>query len=112
MLGANRPTACSAASAEPPRLPRRSTTRSAAPAPLIATIARRRVIDRRRRVGRRIEQESLDEDFVPGAEDDALRLVEIRPQFADWHTVFVVHAVVQGKPAGDEKGNGLRYLPV
>jgi RNA polymerase sigma factor (sigma-70 family) len=51
--------------------------RIASEATFIATIARRRVIDRRRREGRRIEQESLDEDFVPGADDDALRLVDV-----------------------------------
>ncbi|MEZ6015311.1 MAG: sigma-70 family RNA polymerase sigma factor [Planctomycetota bacterium] len=43
----------------------------------IATIARRRVIDRRRRLGRRIEPEVLDEEFVPGADDPALRLVDV-----------------------------------
>lgn len=51
--------------------------RIASEATFIATIARRRVIDHRRRVGRRIEQESLEEDFVPGADDDALRLVDV-----------------------------------
>lgn len=49
----------------------------ASEATFIATIARRRVIDRRRRVGRRVESEPLDEDFVPGAEDESLRLVDV-----------------------------------
>ncbi len=51
--------------------------RIASEATFIATIARRRVIDRRRRAGRRIEQEVLDEEFVPGAEDESLRMVDV-----------------------------------
>ena len=49
----------------------------ASEATFIATIARRRVIDRRRRIGRRVDPEPLDEEFVPGAEDDGLRLVDV-----------------------------------
>jgi len=49
----------------------------ASEATFIATIARRRVIDRRRRTGRRVDPEPLDEDFVPGADDEALRQVDV-----------------------------------
>lgn len=49
----------------------------ASEATFIATIARRRVIDRRRRAGRRVNPEPLDEELAPGAEDQGLRQVEL-----------------------------------
>ncbi|MGB0332323.1 MAG: RNA polymerase sigma factor, partial [Planctomycetota bacterium] len=49
----------------------------ASEATFIATIARRRVIDRRRRAGRRVDPEPLEEEFAPGAEDEGLRQVEL-----------------------------------
>lgn len=49
----------------------------ASEATFIATIARRRVIDRRRRAGRRLDPEPLEEEFAPGAPDDRLRQVDI-----------------------------------
>lgn len=48
----------------------------ASEATFIATIARRRVIDRRRRVGRRPDFESV-EDVEVGIEDDALSSVDV-----------------------------------
>jgi RNA polymerase sigma-70 factor (ECF subfamily) len=49
----------------------------ASEATFIATIARRRVIDRRRRAGRRVDPEPLEESLAPGAEDENLRHVDI-----------------------------------
>ena len=49
----------------------------ASEATFIATIARRRVIDRRRRAGRRVDPEPLEEEFAPGAEDEGLRQVDL-----------------------------------
>ena len=49
----------------------------ASEATFIATIARRRVIDRRRRAGRRVDPEPLEEELAPGAEDQGLRQVEL-----------------------------------
>ena len=49
----------------------------ASEATFIATIARRRVIDRRRRAGRRVDPEPLEEELAPGAEDEGLRQVEL-----------------------------------
>ncbi len=49
----------------------------ASEATFIATIARRRVIDRRRRAGRRVDPEPLDEELAPGAEDEGLRQVDL-----------------------------------
>ena len=48
----------------------------------IATIARRRVIDRRRRAGRRERPESLEEEFAPGEEDRELAQVELADEAA------------------------------
>jgi len=49
----------------------------ASEATFIATIARRRVIDRRRRAGRRVDPEPLEEELAPGADDEGLRQVEL-----------------------------------
>ena len=49
----------------------------ASEATFIATIARRRVIDQRRRAGRRLDPEPLEEELAPGAEDQMLRQVDI-----------------------------------
>lgn len=49
----------------------------ASEATFIATIARRRVIDRRRRAGRRETPEPFEEEFAPGEEDEALARVEL-----------------------------------
>ena len=49
----------------------------ASEATFIATIARRRVIDRRRRAGRRVDPEPLEESLAPGADDPNLRHVDI-----------------------------------
>ncbi len=49
----------------------------ASEATFIATIARRRVIDQRRRAGRRLDPEPLEEELAPGAEDPMLRQVDI-----------------------------------
>ena len=49
----------------------------ASEATYIATIARRRVIDQRRRSGRRLDPEPLEEELAPGAEDPLLRQVDI-----------------------------------
>jgi RNA polymerase sigma factor (sigma-70 family) len=49
----------------------------ASEATFIATIARRRVIDRRRRAGRRVDPEPLDEELAPGADDEGLRQVDL-----------------------------------
>jgi RNA polymerase sigma-70 factor (ECF subfamily) len=49
----------------------------ASEATFIATIARRRVIDRRRRAGRRVDPEPLEEELAPGALDEGLRQVEL-----------------------------------
>lgn len=55
--------------------------RIAAEATFIATIARRRAIDRRRRAGRRVEEvalgDAVEEGVAPGAMDDGLRLVDV-----------------------------------
>ena len=49
----------------------------ASEATFIATIARRRVIDQRRRSGRRLDPEPLEEELAPGVEDPLLRQVDI-----------------------------------
>lgn len=49
----------------------------ASEATFIATIARRRVIDRRRRAGRRVDPEPLEEELAPGANDPGLEQVEL-----------------------------------
>ena len=49
----------------------------ASEATFIATIARRRVIDQRRRAGRRLAPEPLEEELAPGAEDQMLHQVDI-----------------------------------
>lgn len=54
----------------------------ASEATFIATIARRRVIDRRRRAGRRVDPEPLEEELAPGAEDERLRQVDIDDEAA------------------------------
>lgn len=54
----------------------------ASEATFIATIARRRVIDRRRRAGRRVDPEPLEDVVAPGADDPALRQVDIEDEAA------------------------------
>lgn len=49
----------------------------ASEATFIATIARRRVIDRRRRAGRRLDPEPLEAELAPGRDDPALESVDI-----------------------------------
>ncbi|MEL6716570.1 MAG: RNA polymerase sigma factor, partial [Planctomycetota bacterium] len=52
----------------------------ASEATFIATIARRRVIDRRRRAGRRLDPEPLEEEFAPGESDDRLRQIDLHDE--------------------------------
>lgn len=54
----------------------------ASEATFIATIARRRVIDRRRRAGRRVDPEPLEEELAPGEMDTGLRQVELDDEAA------------------------------
>lgn len=54
----------------------------ASEATFIATIAGRRVIDRRRRAGRRLDPEPLEEEFAPGAVDENLRQVDLDDEAA------------------------------
>lgn len=54
----------------------------ASEATFIATIARRRVIDRRRRAGRRLDPEPLEEELAPGVNDPSLRQVELNDEAA------------------------------
>lgn len=54
----------------------------ASEATFIATIARRRVIDRRRRAGRRLDPEPLEEELAPGVDDPSLRQVELDDEAA------------------------------
>ncbi|MEM9801851.1 MAG: sigma-70 family RNA polymerase sigma factor [Planctomycetota bacterium] len=54
----------------------------ASEATFIATIARRRVIDRRRRAGRRVDPEPLEEELAPGENDAGLRQVELDDEAA------------------------------
>ncbi|QDV08051.1 ECF RNA polymerase sigma factor RpoE [Planctomycetes bacterium Poly30] len=62
------------------RSSKRYDPRVASEATFIATIARRRVIDRRRRAGRRVDPEPLEEELAPGADDPSLRQVDIEDE--------------------------------
>ena len=59
----------------------------ASEATFIATIARRRVIDRRRRAGRRLDPEPLEEELAPGEDDESLRQVDVADEAALANTV-------------------------
>ena len=64
------------------RSAKRYDPKMASEATFIATIARRRVIDRRRRAGRRVDPEPLEEELAPGENDPGLRQVELDDEAA------------------------------